>query len=182
MRISTTGRYGMRIMLDVALHSGDVPASRQEIADRQRVTPDYIAQLTRGLVSAGLLATRKGPGGGYLLGKAPGQIRLGDILRALQESISIVPCLDPRGEVDCDQVTSCATRVVWMKLAQIVKEYLDALTLDDLLEIAHQILTRGEKERLDPFDLIEATLDVRVGMDTDPPILIHSSMDPASGP
>jgi Rrf2 family protein len=172
----------MRIMLDVALHSGDAPASRQDIAERQRVTPDYIAQLTRGLVSTGLLATRKGPGGGYLLAKSPGQIRLGDILRALQESIFIAPCLEPNGEKDCDQIAACATRVVWVKLSHIVQEYLDALTLDDLLEITHQIQTRGEKGSVDPFELIEDTLDVRMSMDSSPPTLIHSSTDPVCGP
>jgi len=168
-------------MLDVALHSGHAPASRQEIADRQRVTPDYIAQLTRGLVSAGLLATRKGPGGGYLLGKAPGQIRLGDILCALQESISIAPCLGPKKEIDCDFVESCATRVVWLKLAKIAQEYLDALTLDDLLKIDQQMRTRGEKENFDPFDRIEAILGVQPGTTASPATLINSNTDPACG-
>ena len=182
MKISSTGRYGMRIMLDVALHSTGAPASRQEIADRQQVTPDYIAQLTRGLVSAGLLATRKGPGGGYLLGKAPGQIRLGDILCALQESISIAPCLDQHTKLKCDLSAACATRVVWAKLAQLMKEYLDALTLDDLLKIAGQMQISGKERGFDPLALIDAALDVHVNMDNSLPNLILSSTDPANGP
>jgi len=172
----------MRIMLDVALYSGDTPTGRQDIADRQRVTPDYIAQLTRGLVSAGLLATRKGPGGGYLLAKAPEQIRLGDILRALQESISIAPCLDPKNELDCDLGSTCATRIVWVRLTQIVQDYLDALTLNDLLNIDRQMRIRGETVTTDPLEMIDATLDVRVSMDAASPTIIHGSTDPVKGP
>lgn len=137
MRISTSVRYGVRVMLDIA-QSGDQNAvGRQMIAERQQVTPEYIAQIARKLTQAELLETTMGPGGGYRLGKTPDLIRLGDIYRAVEGPVAVVPCVGDAGV--CLRSQNCATRMVWVKLSRVINDYLDSISLSDLLEIRQQL-------------------------------------------
>jgi Rrf2 family protein len=137
MKISTSARYGIRVMLDVTCHGTQNAVGRQMIADRQQVTSEYIAQIARRLTQAGLLETIRGPGGGYKLGRASDQIRLGDIYRAIEGPAELVPCVSDVNS--CCRSGNCATRVVWLTLSRLINDYLDSISLFDLTSIAKQL-------------------------------------------
>ncbi len=138
MRVTTAGRYGLRIMLDIAIHHQDGPVSRTEIAQRQRVSVDYVAQIARRLNQCGLISTRKGPRGGYQLQKPANLVTTGAILRALEGPTELAPCMRPNTDLDCAGPQDCVTSMVWFKLAHKIDEFLDALTLADLVEMYWQ--------------------------------------------
>jgi Rrf2 family cysteine metabolism transcriptional repressor len=144
MRISTAGRYGLRVMLDLALHTDQGPALRHEIGRRQEISPEYIAQLFRRLARAGLAKSVMGPGGGYLLGRPPEQIRIGDILRAVEGPIAPVYCVLPEGHTACKRVSFCATHVLWVYFGRAIENFLDSMTLEDLCQVARQLDEWGE--------------------------------------
>ena len=148
----------MRIMLDVALHSHSQPAARLEIAGRQHITPEHIAQLARHLSTAGLLTTQRGPGGGYRLGRPPDEIRLIDVFRALDESVSVAPCSPRDRGVDCERSAECTARLVWEKLSSLIENYLSTLTMHDLLQVDQQIHKNIAGESGDPLRWIETKL------------------------
>ncbi len=158
MRISTTGRYGVRIMLDVALHSSARPATRLEIARRQNVTTEYIAQLARHLSASGLLVTQRGPGGGYHLGRPAADIRLSDIFLAVNESMAVAPCTTHNAEIICEHADKCAARIVWSSLTQIIMNFLNTLTLEDLLAIDRQIKKNSADVPYNPLEFLESRL------------------------
>ena len=131
MQLSTKGRYAVRAMLDLALHAGEVPVSRAEIARRQGISADYIAQLFRKLEQAGLVQGVKGPGGGYVLGRDPTNIHIGDIVRAAEGPIALVDCVEAGGAA-CARAKQCAARQLWQEVSQVVAQTLDDVTLKDL--------------------------------------------------
>jgi|YNPNPStandDraft_1061719.scaffolds.fasta_scaffold34542_2 Rrf2 family protein len=134
MHISTRGRYALRALLDVALHEGEGPVSRQDIAARQEISAEYLAQLFRVLATAGLVRGVKGPGGGYILGRDPATIRVGDVLRAVEGPLAAVHCTLPqtRGRQRCRRMDSCVTHLVWKQMSAAVNNLLDSVTLKDL--------------------------------------------------
>lgn len=134
MRISTRGRYALRALLDVALHEGTGPVSRQDIAARQEISAEYLAQLFRSLATAGLVRGVKGPGGGYVLGRDPATIRVGDVLRAVEGPIVAVHCAapQPNNRRRCRRIDSCAAHLVWEQMSITVNNLLDSVTLKDL--------------------------------------------------
>ena len=95
MRISTRGRYALRAMIDLALHTEAGPVLRQDISTRQEISADYVAQLFRQLCAAGLLEGVKGPGGGYRLAREVETIRAGDVVRAVEGPVALVHCTLP---------------------------------------------------------------------------------------
>ncbi len=131
MQLSTKGRYAVRAMLDLALHAGESPVSRAEIARRQGISADYIAQLFRKLEQAGLVRGVKGPGGGYMLGRDPTNIRVGDIVRVAEGPIALVGCVEAGGAA-CARAEQCAVRRLWQEVSQVVAQTLDDVTLKDL--------------------------------------------------
>jgi Rrf2 family protein len=136
MRISTRGRYALRAMVDLALHSGQKPVLRQEIARRQGISPDYVAQLFRRLHAAGLAEGVKGPGGGYRLAREPAAIRAGDVIRAVEGPLAVVDCILQEGDSSCSRVDSCVTRLLWKRLSDVMADFLDSVTLQDLCDEA----------------------------------------------
>jgi len=139
MRLSTRGRYALRSMVDVALHNGEKPVSRQDIAVRQGISPDYVAQLFRRLRVAGLVRAIKGPGGGYRLSRDAASIRAGDVIRAVEGPVAIVHCTVPSDEPSCNRVGRCVTHLMWKQLSRLVEEFLDSVTLQDLCDKAQQL-------------------------------------------
>lgn len=131
MRISTKGRYAVRAMLDLALHGQEGPVRRVDIADRQHISANYIAQLFLDLQEAGLVVSVKGPGGGYVLAKSPADIRVGDIIRAVEGPIALVECVAP-SEEPCPLASDCVTRKIWKEASEAISEVLNGITLDDL--------------------------------------------------
>jgi Rrf2 family protein len=140
IRISTRGRYALRAMVDLAQHSDGRPVPRQEIAERQEISADYVAQLFRHLQSAGLVDGVKGPGGGYRLARDAATISAGDVVQAVEGPVAVVACVlaGPDGAPACNRVDRCATHLLWQRLSEAVAQVLDSVTLKDLADQARQ--------------------------------------------
>jgi Rrf2 family cysteine metabolism transcriptional repressor len=141
IRISTRGRYALRAMVDLAQHSDDGPVSRRDIAQRQEISADYVAQLFRCLQSAGLVEGVKGPGGGYRLARDVTLIRAGDVVRAVEGPIAVVQCVLPCSNEGpfCSRVDRCVTHLLWRQVSKAVAEAVDSVTLKDLRDQSQQL-------------------------------------------
>jgi len=128
-------------MLDLAMNGQSGPVLRQEITTRQEISGEYIAQLFRPLVKAGLVHSVMGPGGGYQLALPAQEIKVGDIIRAVEGPFAAVACVvqDQSGAEACPRVEGCAARVLWQRLTHVIEEYLDSVTLRDVCELAMQL-------------------------------------------
>lgn len=133
MKISTKGRYAMRLMLDLARHPNQ-HVSIKEIAGRQQISHKYLEQIIIQLVRAGYVHSVRGPQGGYSLSMGPEQITAGMILRVMEGSLSPVPCLDDGTPGSCDRSGDCETLLLWDKLKRAIDSVIDNVTLLDLLE------------------------------------------------
>lgn len=136
MLVSTKGRYGLRMMIDIARNQGAQGSSRvslREIGTRQGISAKYLEQLARLLCADGLLLGSRGQGGGYVLGKPADQIRVGDILRAAEGSLSPVSCL-ARTDTVCPRRDMCETLSFWEGLDEVIARYVDSFTLADMVE------------------------------------------------
>ena len=154
IRITTQGRYALRAMVDLALQNRDEPVARQDIADRQGISADYVAQLFRDLQEAALVEGVRGPGGGYRLARDADAISAKDVVEAAEGPIALVACVEPHNDVCCRRADRCPTRVLWKHLSCAMKEFLDAVTLQDLCDDARErgpssapIAGRGEGGR-----------------------------------
>jgi Rrf2 family protein len=145
LRISTRGRYALRAMLDLALCASDDPVPRQEIAERQELSADYVAQLFRQLRSAGLVMGIKGPSGGYALAQGAEKIRVGDIIRAVEGPIAAVDCVHPLAEDQCHRADRCVAHLLWTRLSATMAEFLDSITLADLCDQARELVPEGQR-------------------------------------
>lgn len=133
MKISTKGRYALRLMLDLALHDHDAPVRIREIAARQDISDKYLEQIISGLNKAGYVKSIRGPQGGYRLAKETSYYTVGMILRLTEGSLAPVACLED--EVNqCMRQESCATLRLWQKLDDAIKSVVDTVTLADLVE------------------------------------------------
>ena len=131
--ISTKGRYSVRILLDLAEHHNGGYIPMKEVAARQDISLKYIERLMPALKSAGLIDSVHGAGGGYRLTRKPEEYPLGEILRLTEGSLAPVACLE-EGAHPCDRAAQCRTLPVWNRLGQIMGDYLDSVTLRDLLK------------------------------------------------
>lgn len=136
MKISTKGRYALRMMLDLAEHQGNGYIALKDIAKRQNVSKKYLEQIVPILNKADILNTNRGYQGGYRLARTPDQYTVGDILRITEGSISPVACLD-KNPVECERAAECATLPVWQGLYKVIADYLDGITLQDILDKQH---------------------------------------------
>ena len=132
MLISTKGRYALRIMIDLAENSGDGYVPLKEMAARQDISEKYLESILKVLVQNNRLAGLRGKGGGYRLTKAPQLYTVGSILRLTEGSLAPVTCLE-RGSQQCARMADCPTLPVWRKLDELVNNYLDSVTLADLM-------------------------------------------------
>ena len=130
MRVSTKGRYALRIMIDLALNDNGEYIPLKDIAARQEITVKYMEQIIPQLNKAGYLKSLRGNGGGYRLSKSPDKYIVGDILRVMEGSLSPVACVD-NDEIDCARGEGCATVGFWSGLKKVVDEYVDSFTLAD---------------------------------------------------
>src|SRR5208337_5634236 len=134
MKISTKSRYGLRAVFDIAYHSAGLSTQVKEISARQAISPRYIEQIFQKLKKAGIIKSIRGPSGGYYLAKKFEEIRVGDIVRATEGSVHLVPCAAPRptSKKACDRIEQCVVRDVWAEASQRLLAYLDSVTLQDL--------------------------------------------------
>jgi Rrf2 family protein len=135
LSLSSKGEYGVRAMFEIARDYKIGPVTIKEIARRQGMSVSYLEQLLNKLRKAGLINSLKGPGGGYTLGKKPGDISMGAILSALEGPVAITDCLNPaRGKPECSLVEKCVTRLLWQSLGKKIEDFLGTITLNDLLK------------------------------------------------
>lgn len=132
MKISTKGRYALRLMLDIALHGAAAPVPLKDVAERQAISVKYLEQITASLVRAGFLKSIRGPQGGYLLAKSPAECTVGLILRQMEGSMIPVACLERNG-TDCKRQEECVTQRIWKELDQAIRSVVDKYTLEDLI-------------------------------------------------
>ena len=133
MKITTKGRYALRLLLDLAEHQNDGFVSLKDISDRQEISKKYLEQIVPMLSKVGILRTIRGNRGGYMLSVKPDELTVGDILRATEGSLAPVACLEYEPNV-CDRSETCATLSVWSGLYKVVTEYLDGITLQDIID------------------------------------------------
>lgn len=133
MRLSTRGRYAARAMYDLALHQHNGPVSLKVISKRQGISEKYLEQLFLRLRRKGLIRSVRGPGGGYLLGKKPAKISMGEILRAVEGPLMPVFCVDDPPGKRCKRAENCRMRQFWKELGRKMLECLESQTLEGLL-------------------------------------------------
>ncbi len=133
MKISTKGRYALRLMLDLAEHQADGFVALKDIAERQGISKKYLEQIVPLLNKSGVLKTTRGYQGGYMLTKKPEEYTVGDILRITEGSLAPVACLDDAVNM-CAKADSCMTLPVWKGLDRVISEYLDSITLQSIID------------------------------------------------
>ena len=111
MKLSTKGRYGLRALIDLAVHADEGAVSIQSIAERQKISESYLEQLARLLKKAGIIVSVRGAKGGYQLGRPAEEISVGDILRALEGNLNAVTCPANEGSGSCEEADFCVTPV-----------------------------------------------------------------------
>jgi Rrf2 family protein len=139
VKLSTRGRYGVRLMFDLALHYGNGPIYLKDISERQGVSAKYLWQLINPLKSTGLITSMRGAHGGYVLGKEPKCISLKEILQVLEGPLCLVDCVDSPSL--CERAPSCISREIWGEVSKGMQQILENTTL------ATMVLRQEEKSR-----------------------------------
>ncbi|MEA4954887.1 MAG: Rrf2 family transcriptional regulator [Pseudoflavonifractor sp.] len=136
MKISTKGRYALRLMLDIALSGSGQPVPLKDVAERQGISDKYLEQIVTQLSRAGLVRSVRGAGGGYLLTRTPEEYTVGEILRVLEGSLAPVVCAEEG--CTCERIDQCVAVEVWTKIRQAVNQVVDGITLADLVTRYHE--------------------------------------------
>ncbi len=130
MRLTTKGRYAVTAMLDLAYHSEKRPVTLTDIAKRQEISLSYLEQLFARLRRSGMVEGVRGPGGGYQLSRKTNQISIAEIIAAVDETLDSTRC---GGKANCQNEQPCLTHDLWMGLSDQIRQYLDSITLEDVL-------------------------------------------------
>ena len=132
MRVSTKGRYALRMLVDLAEHGGGfVPL--KDIAERQNISKKYLEQIIPLFNRSDMLLTNRGAQGGYMLARTPDRYTVGEVLRLTEGTLAPVACAE-QSPVLCERSADCATLPVWRGLSRVINEYLDSVTLQDILD------------------------------------------------
>ena len=132
MKISTKGRYALRLMLDIAMNDAVEPVRLKDVAERQSISVKYLEQIISQLVRAGYVKSIRGPQGGYRLVKGPKEYTVGMILRQVEGNTVPVACLEDE-ESGCERQSQCVTLRIWKELDEAMRSVLDKYTLADLM-------------------------------------------------
>lgn len=135
MKISTKGRYALRMLIELAEHQKDDYVSLKDISERQNISKKYLEQIVPMLNKSGILRTNRGNKGGYMLAKPANECTVGEVLRATEGSLAPVSCLEFE-QNDCPHAESCATLYVWKGLQKAIDDYLDSVTVQDIIDHA----------------------------------------------
>ena len=144
MRISTKGRYALRMMVDLAEHREEGFIALKDIAERQGISKKYLEQIVPIFNQSDLLRANRGSQGGYMLAKSPAKCTVKEILTLTEGSLAPVACID-RGTVECERSADCPTLPVWQGLSRVINDYLEKVTLQDLVD---------QKREKDTFDYV----------------------------
>jgi len=144
MRLTTKGRYAVTAMLDLAIHAQSGPVSLNDISGRQGISLSYLEQLFAKLRRNGLVASVRGPGGGYRLSRADDEIQVAEIIDAVNESIDVTKC---NRQGDCHNGVECLTHHLWIDLSDQIHSFLSGITLKSLIEREEVRRVAGEQEQ-----------------------------------
>lgn len=133
MKISAKGRYALRLMIDLAEHDSGDWISLKDISKRQDISVKYLEQIVTLLSRAGFLKSARGPQGGYMLARNPEEYTSGEILRVVEGELVPVACMEDSPN-QCPRYDECCTIGFWEGLYQVINEYVDAVTLEDLMD------------------------------------------------
>ena len=145
MKLSTRGRYASRAMLDLAQNYGKGFVPLKDISRRQEISERYLEHIMIVLLSAGLVQSTRGSRGGFSLAKLPKEIKLSQIIQAMEGSIAPVACVDDPKL--CNRVDVCVTYEIWKKLKKVMLEVLDSVTLEDMVNMQKKKLSK-QKDRM----------------------------------
>ena len=148
MRISTKGRYALRLMLDLAMNGENSVIRIKDIAARKEISDKYLEQIISILNKAGYVRSVRGPQGGYSLKKKPEEYTVGMILRLTEGSLAPVPCVEEDALL-CEREGECATVEVWKRLNQAVNDVVENMTLADLVGIQKSKQGKGDNDGKD---------------------------------
>jgi Rrf2 family protein len=144
--VSTRGDYASRALLSLALHADESgPTSVRDIAERTGLPQPYLEQILLALKGAGIVRSKRGVGGGYVLAREPGQITLGEIVSAVDGPITLGDFGEPHQDGACDHEGQCVLLAVWAGISSRIRHQLDGLTLADIAAMA-----RGQADWPEP--------------------------------
>jgi len=135
MRLTTKSRYGTRLILDLAVNAKDGPVPLGDVSKRQKISLKYLEQLIGKLKKAGFIKSQRGPFGGHMLAKSPDSIRVGDIVRTLEETSAITECAEKEDKLCgvCNRAGACLSRWVWVEASNAMFDRLDKITIGNLV-------------------------------------------------
>jgi Rrf2 family cysteine metabolism transcriptional repressor len=138
MKLSTKGRYAARAMVELAMAYGTGPVRLSEIAEKQQISVRYLERMMNAMVTVGLVRSTRGQHGGFNLSKPPEEIRLGQVIQAVEGSLTPVECVDDPKL--CHRCGLCVTREIWKTLKEAIDNVLDSVTLEDMVEMQQKNL------------------------------------------
>ncbi len=146
MKVTTRSSYTVRALLDLAHHSRDgLPVRLSDISEREGISHAYLEQLFNRLKKVGVVKGRKGPGGGYVLDKDPGSILMGEVIRAVEGEDKVFLCTEKEnGNGGCRRYPFCTTHHLWDRLSARIYEYLDSISLSEMLRDKENTHRQGE--------------------------------------
>lgn len=147
MKLSTKGRYGLRAIVDLAVHSEKESVSISSIAQRENISESYLEQLAGKLKKAGLVMSTRGAQGGYRLAKPAADISVGDVLRALEGNLEAVDCQGLKPDGGCESADFCVTKHVWQRINDSITHAVDEITLEELIEASKE--SQEKKRRME---------------------------------
>lgn len=133
MKISTKGRYALRIMMELAANESDKPLSLKDMAARHNYSEKYLEQIISMLNKADFVKSIRGAQGGYLLTREPKEYTIGELLRVTEGSLAPVSCLETE-DGECDKASGCVSVILWKKINDAVNEVVDNTTLQDMMD------------------------------------------------
>ena len=140
MRLSTQSRYGVRAIFDIAYHSEGLETQVKDISRRQGISQRYLEQIFQKLRRGGIIGSKRGPSGGYFLGKKPEEITVGEVIRITEGGINPVLCVDPEDSSrSCRRSGGCVTQIVWNEAGKRLNDYFDSVTIKDLCQLAKEM-------------------------------------------
>ena len=140
MRLSTQSRYGVRAIFDIAYHSEGLGTQVKDISRRQGISQRYLEQIFQKLKRAGIVGSKRGPSGGYFLGKKPEDISLGEVIRVTEGGINPVRCVSAEdSKQPCERSGECVTQIVWNEAGKRLGDYFDSVTIRDLCNLAKEM-------------------------------------------
>ena len=144
IKLSTKGRYGTRLMLNLAqnYNNGNEAVILKSVSDNEDISIRYLEQIVIPLKISRLVKSIRGAGGGYTLARHPSEIKVSEILHALEGACCLVDCVDDPDY--CDRIPICASFEIWKEASRLLKDYFDSITLQDLIKISDMKKTKGK--------------------------------------